>query len=218
MSVDLDNQIPTTTQLEDVIIMMFRCPYCGEKVFSSMLKMRIHSKFGTAPICPACKKVVYRELNSSGNRGYYAIGGAFSLLVIGLLALGFSLKSPVFIVLSIFLLLALYLFYNYFLCHFDVTPKSKKNYPVIQIDMDKKIHLWPHIRQGEIYILVPNEVLNPKIEDMQTLGLLDRIVLSKEKWNLFFRVIKASESATLKSGCLVKIISDTDFDIQGQAI
>ena len=121
------------------------------------------------------------------------------------------------IVLSVLILAALYLFYNYYLCHFDVSAENKKDFDILQVKIDKQTGLWPRIRQGEIYALAPDEISNPTAEKFQTLGLLDHITKDEKECILSFRIIKEAENAIIETGKAVKVISDTDFVVSGLA-
>ena len=187
---------------------MFRCPYCGEQVFTNMLKMGIHSKFGTAPRCPACHRIVFRETSRGGNNGYYVICMALGLIAVCGLMAAFVTSIPLLFVLSLISFIALYLFFQYYLCHFDVAKKEKSNFSVIKIKTNDSIRLWPHIRQGEIYIIVPEEVTNPQSESKQTIALLEEINQNKHETTFMFRLIRTPDDTRYKLQTKIKIITD----------
>ncbi len=181
---------------------MFRCPYCGENAFSLRLKLGINTKFGKNPICPECKKVVFRSVGIMGGRYLYTI----LLTLLGLLCvcgMYISLKMDFSMgtLLSIGVLTAAYLFYNYYLCYFDrgIMIDSKKRTMCVQLKEVAKI--WPDIRKGEIYELLPANTQGSHYEDMYTIGMVEKI----EKGKIYFRIIKnhSREGYAIKDNLII---------------
>ena len=153
---------------------MFRCPYCGEKAFSLRIKLGINTKFGQSPRCPKCKREVFRR---------FLIGGHFlygsPLLFVTILSLcgiivSENIDSAIGMTLSILLFNAFYLFYNYYLCHFDRFD-NKGSKETICIQLKEPNPIWPKIRKGEIYELIPANRRHSFSEDMFTIGMIEHI-------------------------------------------
>lgn len=154
---------------------MFRCPYCGEKAFSPRIKLGINTKFGQSPRCPKCKRVVFRRFLIGGHFVY-----GFPLLLVTILSLcgiivSENTDSALGLTLTLLLLSVFYLFYNYYFCHFDRFNNNSSKEEMICIQLKESNHIWPRIRKGEIYELIPANRRNSFSEDMFTIGMIEHI-------------------------------------------
>lgn len=171
--------------------MMFRCPYCGEESFSTLVKMGLVlgkvSSFSTR--CPNCQKICARTLVKGG-----VIGQRISLILIGLLVglcvwLAAHVKSFAIVTVAIILPIVLYMAFNYFLCYYDKYPKDKGKEKIMIIEMDGGV-LWPAIRKGEIYVMVPQRLGNSNNESDYTIAMLRKITKTSKTTKLIFDIIK----------------------------
>ena len=177
--------------------MDFRCPYCGEKVFSLRLKLGINTKFGVNPICPKCKNVVCRGFVIGGPLLYNAMQFLPVVLCLWVIFISDVMGG----ILSISLLTAFCLVYNYYFCHFSrgIMIDSKKR--TICIKLKEVNRIWPNIRKGEIYELLPADVREPYYEDMYTIGMVEKI----QKGEICFRIIKnhSREGYAIKDNLII---------------
>ena len=107
--------------------------------------------------------------------------------------------------LSILLFNAFYLFYNYYLCHFDrFDNKGSKETVCIQLTETNKV--WPIIRKGEIYELVPAERKAVANEDIYTIAMAEKV----ERNNIKLRVIKKPQDEKFLLKDEVVLFSDNN--------
>ena len=196
-------------EIKGGIITMFRCPYCGEKVFTKELKMGIHSTFGISPRCPKCKNISRRELDKNG---YNTVSFAFGLASMLILVFA-SFLSSIFIIISIIVLCVFYFFYNYYLCHFEITNKKEINKTsMLNILVSSSKKLWPNIRQGEIYLIIPDNIYDPHTVDFHTIAALENLIKKENGYLCTFRIIKEAHENTINKNDVVKIVNDFDSE------
>ena len=188
---------------------MFRCPYCGEKVFTKALKMGIHSTFGISPRCPKCNNISRREPDKNGyNTASFTVG------LSGMLILVFAaFLSPIFIIIAIIALCIFYFFYNYYLCHFEIINEKESNEAsVLNVVIASGKRLWPNIRQGEIYLIIPDSIYDPHTVDFHTVAALEYLIKKENGYLCTFRIIKAAYKNTVNKNEAVKIVNDFDSE------
>ena len=162
----------------------YRCPYCGEEAFSLRLKLGVNTKFGRAPRCPKCKKVAFRHFLVGGRFLYFFPLGLAALLSCGGILI--SGKTDVGIFLSLLCFTAFYLAYQYYFCHFDTFNHNGSTQEMIHIQMTDTKRIWPRIRKGEIYELLPERARKSFDEDVCAIGMVEHIRQGK----ITLRVIK----------------------------
>ena len=141
--------------------MKYRCPYCGEKGFSTIEKLdflpRLVSEYMQGARCGNCRQKVYYSCRWGGRIGRTII--VVSIPLASLVALGllfpFFVEGPkwwffAFILLSCVLLYG----FNYFFGYFDkATEDEQRQDPVFRFTTGSTARLWPTVRVGEIYPL-----------------------------------------------------------------
>ena len=189
---------------------MFRCPFCGEKVFLKISKLGFRTKFGFAPKCPECKKTTMIETLSYIKRGSksYSISEFISIFIIksittleiinGLIVLCafalyyfFHIISGVTCVIVNIIAIGFYFFYNYYLCHYLMYTRQKKELPKMYVKTAETKKLWPNFRNGEIYVIVPDELRDPGKEEFQTIAFLENKEKTENGCVFVFNVIRA---------------------------
>ena len=199
-------------------MMWFRCPYCGEPVFSPRIKMGIVSKFGTSPRCPLCKKVCFRNAAVGGfwGRGLWLYG--IALVVIGVcLWIATTFDQYVFIPLGIAAFVVAYILYNYYFCYFDVAERAVKQqarYFSVAAQTEEK--LWPTIRQGEIYtIQFPTEGVRPD-RSPYIIGMIQTMEHKEHGYSFRIRVIRAVDVSDLAVNRSVRLVTEGDFVLEAK--
>ena len=169
---------------------MYRCPHCGEEAFSLRVKLGITSKLGQAPLCPNCNKVSFRCFLVGGHWLYKAIIGLSAFLAFALVLLFFKINVIASAFLALLFTILFYLVFNYYFCHFDGFTKAYFNSEKILVELKDVKRIWPRIRKGEIYELLPST--SPDCFDIKK-----HFVVMVEKINsgkMELRIIKAYTS------------------------
>ena len=170
-----------------------------------MIKLGITTKFGQHPRCPKCKRVVFRRFLIGGHFLYDFPLLLFTILSLCGIIVSENTDSAIGLTLSLLLFNVFYLVYNYYFCHFDRFNNNSSKEEMICIQLKEPNHIWPTIRKGEIYELVPENRRNSFSEDMCTIAMTESIkrgnirlrVISKpqdEKYLLKNEVVLFSES------------------------
>ncbi|MBQ6687501.1 MAG: hypothetical protein IJN03_03145, partial [Bacilli bacterium] len=165
---------------------MFRCPYCGKKAFLLNTKLGVNTNLEMAPRCPICKKVVFRNFVMGGHLMYSVILGLAAFCTIFGIVISRKLDFNFGTILFPVLLVVFYLVYNYYFCYFDIPIKKCVFARTMNIQLKECDNVWPNIRKGEIYELLPADVREPYYEDMYTIGMVEKI----QKGEICFRIIK----------------------------
>ena len=141
--------------------MKFRCPYCGEKGFSTIEKLdflpRLVSEYMQGARCGNCRQKVYYSSRLGGRVGRTAIVLAIPVVTVLLMVLYARLlpQAPGWGYLVILLVGAALLYmFNCFFGYFDkATEEEQRQDPVFRFTTGSTARLWPKVRVGEIYPL-----------------------------------------------------------------
>ena len=198
---------------------MFRCPYCGEAVFSTALKMGICSKFGTAPRCPACNRVCQRSTGTGGYWLYSLLLSITALVSFGCIVLSFIAGWPILLVIGLALLLGLYLVISYYFSHFETMyAKDRLAMPRFCIEATACGRLWPAIRAGEIYKI---QLLRDNTRDSAcpyVLGMIETIDRQKDCCIFTVRCIKTEGADSWETAGKMRIVTDGMLTVTGKPL
>lgn len=180
---------------------MFRCPYCGKKAFLLNTKLGVNTKLETAPRCPICKKVVFRNFVMGGHLMYSVILGLAAFCTIFGIVISRKLDFNFGMILFPLLLVAFYLLYNYYFCYFDRPIKNGISERTMNIQIKEMDKFWPKIRKGEIYELIPAGSRESFGEGTYTIGMVEKIKDGK----VSLRIISAptKDEFTIKDKLLI---------------
>ena len=187
---------------------MFRCPYCGKKAFSLMTKLGINTKLGQAPRCPICKKVSFRKFFIGGHLLYYAVLSLATILFVFGVLVCIKSNFSIGIILVALVFLILFISFNYYFCHFDKLSKKDSDEEIIRVQLKEVNNVWPRIRKGEIYELLPTERNNFLDEDNYTIAMVQNI----KKGEIELRVINdPSKDGFIISDELIILSKDMQY-------
>ena len=141
--------------------MKYRCPYCGEKGFSTIEKLdflpRFLPEYMQGARCGNCRQKVYYSSQFGGRIGRTAIVLAIPIVTVLLMVLYARLlpQAPGWGYLVILLVgTALLYGFNYFFGYFDKASEAEQRQdPVFRFTTGSTARLWPTVRVGEIYVL-----------------------------------------------------------------
>ena len=103
-----------------------------------------------------------------------------ALLCIGGIAISVTLNFNLGVLLSLLFFTAFYLTYNYYFCYFSGFYKKSEVKETICVQLKDATKVWPKIRKGEIYELLPAEKQNDFGEEISyTIAMAESI--KKEK-------------------------------------
>ena len=188
---------------------MFRCPHCGEKVFWKFSKMGI--RFVYVPTCPVCKKDSTIKTFSR-----YISCVIFDWISIIIMSSAFSLYyffhiiSGITCVILHIIALCFYFLGNYYLCHYEMHRRHKKELPKMYVKTAETKKLWPNFRSGEIYVIVPEQLNDLGKEEFQTIAFLEKKEKSENECVFVFNVIRTPYADEVIQSEYVKIINDFD--------
>lgn len=190
---------------------MLRCPNCGKKVFSKIQKLLgMYTTFNKCPYCKARSQ--HRTYKNISLYYYISLIFVFYIIILAVIYIKFhNYISFTAIEVLAGLGIVFYVFYHYFCCHFDVYKTEKERcFGITNIILYAKKRPWPTIRYAEIYVIVPEELDNPNLEEFQTIAQLVKTEKNNSEAILRFKVIRNSEKEALKPNTEVKIINDFD--------
>ena len=72
--------------------------------------------------------------------------------------------------------------------------------------------LWPNFRNGEIYVIVPEQLNDPRKEEFQTIAFLEKKEKTENECVFVFNVIRTPYADEVIKSEFVKIINDFDSE------
>lgn len=165
-------------------VTMFRCPYCGEEAFSLITKLGIVTKFDTAPRCPNCKKVAFRNFIVGGNLTYNLVLALSAIVVFFIVWLFAKINFSLGIVSAILAYIVFFICFNYYFCYFDKASNKNLYKEILCVQLKEMKNIWPNIRKGEIYQLFPLERKQFLNEDIYTIAKVNNIKNGKIEFGI----------------------------------
>ena len=202
--------------------MKYRCPYCGEKGFSTIEKLdflpRFLPEYWQGARCSNCHQKAYYSCRWGGRIGRTIV--VFSILLLSLIILKllypFFVEGPKWCFFAYILLVCVLLYgFNLLFGYFDKASEAEQRQdPVFRFTTGTTARLWPRVRAGEIYVLrFPKRGMH--VDAPHIIGMVQKIEGGPDERTVTIRVVKEFLMEAPLPDAAVWLTTDGNLTLEG---